>query len=217
MPTSAQVKVNTVGSTVRGNSNMVELTGYDATNRRGFKKLFFETKKDGGLTKNAETAQSLKQDDWVEITMDDSSYKNVQSIRIIQEPAGQDVPAQGQGSSPAPASSGGGGAKSDRMTKAEWAAKDRKKEVSVARSVAIKAAVVMAGICDKTATKPAVDAMEKLAYRIEAYLMKGAFDAALDVEVVEAVAQVDNTPVASNDSPPIDNDTAPTQDDDIPF
>ncbi|MBW2645207.1 MAG: hypothetical protein JRE23_03325 [Deltaproteobacteria bacterium] len=221
MPTSAQVRVNTVRSTVRGDSNMLELTGYDNTNRRGFKKLFFETKKDGGLTKNAETANTLKQDDWVEITMDDTSYKNVQSIKRIQEPAGSDVPSQGGGQS----SSGGGGggqSKTDKMSKAEWAAKDAKKELGVARSVALKAAVAAVSGDGKGFTKVKAEQIQKMIDGFTSYLLNGNFDGKPEPEVV-----VPETPAeAPADKQPGDDraagqatdggEKAPI-DDDIPF
>jgi hypothetical protein len=198
---------------------MIEMTGYDATNRRGFKKVFFETTKDGKRTRNAEVSDGLKQDDWVEVTMDDSSYKNVQSIKVIAEPAGQDVPAQGGGGN-APGTSQRNHS-SDKMSKAEWAAKDRKKEVSVSRSVAVKSAALL--FTGKGATKAIVDSLEKLAYRMEAYLLKGAFDADLDAEPVELPPAPEQpatqtTPAGQGDGAPINEDggNAP-DDDDIPF
>jgi hypothetical protein len=102
MPTTVQVKVNTVTHTTQqskaGNDlNYVEITGFDAAAGKGFKKRCFATKKDGTATKNAETADSLSQNDWVEITMDDSSYKNIQTIKKIAEPAGMSAPDQSEG------------------------------------------------------------------------------------------------------------------------
>ena len=91
MPTQVQVKVNTINHTTQtskaGNElNYVEITGFDSTNNKGFKKRFFSTKKDGTATKNAETADTLKQDDWIELTLDDTSYANVRLPRAIQRP-----------------------------------------------------------------------------------------------------------------------------------
>jgi len=221
MPTSAQVKVNTVRSTVRGDSNMLELTGYDNTNRRGFKKLFFETKKDGGLTKNAETANTLKQDDWVEVTMDDSSYKNVQSIKRIGEPTGAEAPPAVENRSGG--GGGGGAAKTDKMSKADWAAKDRKKEIGVARSVALKAAVGVCGTSASAPTKKIVNAIEKLAFRFEAYLIKGDFNADLDADEPEHTSPEGPSTVHPMDEQPntpvdvtVAEEGAPI-DDDIPF
>jgi len=211
MPVTVQVKVNTQGSTTRGNSNMVELTGYDHTNNKGFKKLFFEEKKSGGMTQAAQVAKTLVQDDWCEVTMDDSSYHNVTMIKKIAAPAGAPAESQGAGSSERAnqrsfRGGGGGGGGSDRMSKEEWAAKDLKKDVSVARSVALKAAVEMAGT---GINKTNVSAIQKLAPIFELYLLHGDFSyvAPEPVAKPEPVAQPDNTP---------DTDNEP-EDDDIPF
>jgi hypothetical protein len=220
MPTTAQVKVNTVGSTVRGSSNMVELTGYDHTNRRGFKKLFFETKKDGGLTKIAEAAQTLKQDDWVEITMDDSSYKNVQSIRRISQPADGDVPTQGGGGSYDKAATGGA-AKTDKMSKAEWAAKDAKKEMGVARSVALKAAISAVSADGKGFTKVKLEQIKKMIDGFTSYLLTGDFEGKLPEPAAAKPAgnkepgdDQGAPPAGTGDGVPID-ESGPQ--DDIPF
>ena len=200
MPTTVQVKVNTIGSTTRGNSNMVEMTGYDHTNNRGFKKLFFEEKKSGGRTRNAEVADTLSKDDWVEVTMDDTSYKNVQSIKKIAEPAGgESTPSQSSYKKPA----GGGGKKKGEFRTVPM----------LNREVALKSAVSLMG--PVKLTKTIIDSLEKLAYRLEAFLVKGDFDAELDTDPVveeKPVAQTDNTPAAGNDPAP-----APVDDDDIPF
>jgi len=210
MPVTVQVKVNTVGTTTRGNSNMVELTGYDHSNNKGFKKMFFEEKKSGGMTQAATVAQTLVQDNWCEITMDDSSYHNVTMIKKIATPDGAPAESQGAGSSGGGSSksysSGGGSGGSDKMSKEEWAAKDLKKDVSVARSVALKAAVEMAGT---GINKTNVSAIQKLAPIFELYLLHGDFSyvAPEPVAKPEPVAQPDNTP---------DTDNEP-EDDDIPF
>jgi hypothetical protein len=216
MPTTAQVKVNTVGSTTRGNLNMVELTGYDHTNRRGFKKLFFETKKDGGLTKNAETAQSLKQDDWVEITMDDSSYKNVQSIKKIAQPADGDVPSQGGGGT-SPGTSQRNHS-SDKMSKADWAAKDAKKEMGVARSVALKAAVQAVSADGKGFTKVKLEQIKKMIDGFTSFLLTGDFEGKLPEPVVNEQPAT-KQPGDDREPPPVDAPEIPEgpQDDDIPF
>jgi hypothetical protein len=193
---------------------MMEMTGYDHTNNRGFKKLFFETKKDGGLTKNAELAQTLQKDDWVEVTMDDSSYKNVQTIRKIAEPAGG---AAAAASGPAPSSGGGGG--NDRMSKAEWALKDAKKELSMARHKAIEASAIIAG--GKGISKAVVDSIEKLAPRLTAYILTGDFAG----EVVEPTLPKKETPADKEPGDEQGTDTGAAagapgpspEDDDIPF
>jgi hypothetical protein len=204
---------------------MLELTGYDATERRGFKKLFFETKKDGGLTKNAETANTLKQDDWVEITMDDTSYKNVQSIRIIAEPAGSNVPSQagggGGGGNPSGGSRGGQDT-SDKMSKADWAAKDAHHELGVARSVALKSAVAAVSADGKGFTGGKMKQIVKMAGGFTSFLLNGDFEGKPEVE---KPAPPPAPPVVTDKEPGDDQgqagvneagDGAPI-DDDIPF
>jgi hypothetical protein len=226
MPTIAQVKVNTVGTTVRGNSNMIELTGYDHTNRRGFKKAFFETKKDGGRTRNAEVSDNLKQDDWVEITMDDSSYKNVQSIKVIAQPPGGDVPSQGGGESPT--QGGGGGSSrgsssgssnaSDKMSKAEWAAKDAKKELGVARSVALKAAISAVSSDGKGFTKTKMVQITKMIDSFTSYLLTGDFEGKLPEVPAPPAPPVTREPGDEQETPPVNEDGSGAPiDDDIPF
>jgi len=211
MPVTVQVKVNTQGSTTRGNSNMVELTGYDHTNNKGFKKLFFEEKKSGGMTQAAQVAKTLVQDDWCEVTMDDSSYHNVTMIKKIAAPAGAPAESQGAGSSEranqrSSRGGGGGGGGSDRMSKEEWAAKDLKKDISVARSVALKSAVDMVGT---GINKTNVGAIQKLAPIFELYLLHGDFNY---VEP-EPVAQPEPCCPNDNNTPEPDED----YDSDIPF
>ena len=207
MPVTVQVKVNTQGSTTRGNSNMVELTGYDHTNNKGFKKLFFEEKKSGGMTQAAQVAKTLVQDDWCEVTMDDSSYHNVTMIKKIAAPAGAPAESQGAGSSErANQRSSGGGGGSDRMSKEEWAAKDLKKDISVARSVALKAAVEMAGT---GINKTNVSAIQKLAPIFELYLLHGDFNY-VEPEPVAQPEPVEYQPENTTATPG-------PEDDDIPF
>jgi hypothetical protein len=221
MPTIVQVKVNTPGTTTRGNSNMIQLTGYDFTNGRGFKKLFFEEKQQGGRTANAEVSDTLQKDDWVEITMDDTQYNNVTNIRKISMPAGADVPDSNQGKP-----SGGGSQDNqtfkpaddkNKMSKADWAAKDRKKEASVARSVALKSSAVL--FTGKGATKAIVDSLEKLALRMEAYIMSGDFSAELAAEPI-ALPTAPPPTEALTDNSGVNQGAGGTpgpEDDDIPF
>lgn len=213
MPSIVNVKVSNVGTIVRGDKNMVEINGYDLTNNKGFKKAFFETKRDGGRTKNADISDGLSQGDFIEVTMDDTSWANVQFIKKIAEPAGGGS-APDMGKAP---SSGGGGGGSDKMTKAEWAEKDRKKEVGVARSVAVKAAALM---CSGTAAPPSkklVETMEKLAYRMEAFLMKGDFNAELDAEPLTEPEPKPELPPAKDSQAEGSQTSPPAADDDIPF
>jgi len=101
MPTTVKVKVNTVNHTKAvsqaGNDlNYVELTGFCPDTNKGFKKRFFATQRNGTATPEAELADTLQKNDWVEVTMDDSSYKNVEGLKKIAEPAGMTAPDQEQ-------------------------------------------------------------------------------------------------------------------------
>lgn len=185
---------------------MVELTGYDHSNNKGFKKLFFEEKKSGGPTQAAQAADTLVQNDWVEVTMDDSSYHNVTMIKKIDAPAGAPAESQGAGSGGQRSSGSGGGGGSDKMSKAEWAAKDLRKDTAAARSVSLNAAVNLAGT---GINKTNVAAIQKLAPIFELYLMHGDFNYVKPEPVVaepEPVAQPDNSDVPDN-----------VEDDEIPF
>jgi len=223
MPTTVQVKVNTVQhisipkkSDPSVNLNYVEITGYDNTNRKGFKKRFFATKQDNTATVNAEIADTLKQDDWVEVVMDDTSYKNVQTIRKISAPSGADVPSQSQGGSGGGGKRGGG---SNGMTKEEWALKDLKKEISIHRQAALKNAVVACSADSSKVTKAKMEQIEKMALRMTAFLDSGDFDGPmLKAEVPSPV--VSKEPGDEQDVPGMnDQPTPPTvaEDDDIPF
>lgn len=211
MPTTINVKVNTVQPTTRGNYNMIEITGYDHTNNRGFKKAFFEEKKAGGRTAIALISDTLKQDDWVEIVIDDTTYKNIQTMKQIGEPAGADVPTQagGGGGGGNPAGNSGGGGTTKRGNYRTVGALNRE--------VALSSAVKM--FSGEKATKGTISSLEKLAIRMEAFLVKGDFDAEVDEVVVPPPPVADPPPVAQPDNtPPIDNNPAPqVEDDDIPF
>jgi hypothetical protein len=194
---------------------MIELTGYDHTNNRGFKKLIFAEKQGGGATVMSDVADTIQKDDWVEMTLDDTTYHNVTMIKKISEPAGSNVPDSTQGTG----GGGGGGAKKSNLTKEEWAEKDRRKRVDVARGVAVKAAAaVVAG----TPLKSAVPAFKKLSKQLEAYALTGDFDAEIpaDEPCCPVVAQPDNTPAVDNKEPGDEQGAGGNpgpEDDDIPF
>lgn len=212
MPSQVNVKVSNVGSIVRGDKNMVEINGYDLTNNKGFKKAFFETKRDGGRTKNAEISDGLQPGDFIEVTLDDTSWKNVQFIKKIAEPAGG---AAAPSSAPAGSGNPTGGGSSERMSKEEWAEKDRKKEASMARHKAVQTAAAFCAVEDKASTAGMVAAMEKLTFRIEAYLLTGDFDADLKA-VVEP--KTPTAPASNDDGQSEGGQTSPpAADDDIPF
>jgi hypothetical protein len=199
---------------------MLEITGYDHTNRRGFKKLVFETKKGTDtITKNAEVANTLKQDDWVEITMDDSSYKNVQSIKRIGQPADGDVPSQGGGGGGTSPGTSQRNHSSDKMSKAEWAAKDAKKEMGVARSVALKAAVSAVSADGKGFTKVKLEQIKKMIDGFTSFLLNGDFEGKPEVPTPQVPADKQPGDDQNSEPPAVDAPEIPEgpQDDDIPF
>ena len=200
MPTTVNVKINTVQHTQQtsqaGNElNYVEVTGYDSTNNKGFKKRFFATKKDGTATKNAETADSLKQDDWVEFTLDDTSYNNVQTLKKINEPAGMSAPSQASPDSGNPKAAGGkkgGGYKANPA-----------KEIAIRKSVALKAAVDLVKGDQETGVAGCIE----IAKQFEDYLKPTA-------EKPEVVTAPNGNTIEN----PTGQETPPApQDDDIPF
>jgi hypothetical protein len=206
MPNTVQVRINTINPVVRGQYNMIEVTGYDETNRKGFKKAFFAEKKDGGITANAANVKPLGQDDWAEFVLDDTSYNNVQTVKACNAPANASAPAQTGGGGGGGAPRSGGGAKTGRSV------------AMLNREKALDSAVHLM-MSEKITTK-SVDQLEKLAYRMEAFLTKGMFDAEVEPEMPvapeEPVAQTGNTPVDSNTDVPVGDGSGPV-DDDIPF
>jgi len=206
MPTNVQVKVNTVNHTTQrsnaGNElNYVEITGYDATNSKGFKKRFFATKKDGTATKNAETADSLNQDDWIQITLDDTSYHNVQTLKKIAQPAGMEAPSQSSKASGNPKSSGGkkGGFKKGG---------EFRTVPQLNREVALNAAVKF--VNDGETKAASIDDVVGIAEKFENYLVGQTVDGEVR-EPLKNGGSITN-PTKEYDSP--NNDP---QDDDIPF
>jgi hypothetical protein len=196
MPTTVQVKINTVQHTTQtskaGNDlNYVEITGFDATNNKGFKKRFFATKKDGTATKNAETADSLNQDDWAEITLDDTSYHNVQTLKKIQQPAGMQAPSQASPESGNPGKGNKGGYKPNP-----------EKEKAIAKSVALKASVTFFAGSQEVGAEDIIE----MAYKFVEFLTP---EPAVDGEVRQNL--VETAPNGNTIQTP-----APT-DDDIPF
>jgi hypothetical protein len=227
MPTSMIVKVSGVEhkeevSNNTGNTlHYCYVKGYDHTAGKGCNKRFFSTKKNGDATKNAETADSLNPGDWIEMVLDDSSYQNVQTIKRSTQPAdytegdapqsspSANPPAGGRASKPATANRGGGGGGSDKMSKAEWAAKDAKHEASINRSVALKASVDFLQGMDSVN----VPEVLKLAVKFEAYLA-GPKDKLTLVKASNGNTIQNPTPLTGSGS---DAGDPGVQDDDIPF
>jgi hypothetical protein len=197
---------------------MIEITGYDHTNNRGFKKLVFAEKQGGGATVLSQICDTIQKDDWLEITMEDGQYKNITHLKKIQEPAGgNSAPDSTQGQTKS--GGGGGGGTKSNMSKEEWALKDAKKELSMARHKAIEASAIIA--TGKGIGKAVVDSIEKLADRITAYILTGDFNAEVVIpKLKEAVAPTDNTPAEDNKEPGDEQGAGGKpgpEDDDIPF
>ena len=101
------------------------------------------------------------------------------------------------------------------MSKAEWAAKDAKKELGVARSVAVKSAVIACSADSAKVTKAKMEQIEKMANRFTSFLLNGDF---------EGKPEIPCCPPTTSTKEPGDDDNvgdAPgnpgPEDDDIPF
>jgi len=214
MPSTIQVKVNSITPSTRGNKNGSEIAGYDVTNNKNYKTFVFELKQDGSPTVAGQVVDSMNPGDWFEAVVDDTKWKNIQSLKKIGEPAGAQVPSGGgakSGGTGGSRKSSGGGGKSNDMTKEEWAAKDAAKELSIHRQSALKAAVNACAADGGTVTKAKVQQIEKMALRMVAFLSTGDFDG----KVPEPVVAPEPTPPMPEPTPrDINPDMA---DDDIPF
>lgn len=199
MPQTITVKVNTIEDTVLGDYNYKELKGYDSTNNKNITKRFFAEKKNGGPTQAAMVADTCAQGDWVDLILDDSSYHNVQSMKKVGEPAGGAGPSADTGAS--------AGAPASSVSK-----KTGRTVGMLNREKALESAVAMVS-SDKPATGAVVKSMEKLAFRMEAFLVKGDFNADLqEVPVPEQPKTASSDPSSDQPGPPIT-----PEDDDIPF
>ena len=177
----------TVQSSAGKDLNYVVIKGFDETNNRGFKKQFFATKQDGSPTVNATKADSLNKGDWVEITMDDSKWQNVETLRVINEPSGASAPSTGSASSQSGGNSrGGGGSKQFRTVP------------QLNREQALKFSIAALGVNPK-ATKAHVDKLLKLAVKFEDYLVNG-FGTAEPINPVTKPTEPADTPEPADES-----------------
>lgn len=214
MPSTINVKINTITPSTRGDKNGNEIAGYDTTNNKTYKTFVFELKQDGSPTVAGQVVNTLSPGDWIECTVDDTKWKNIQNLKKISQPAGAQAPTSGGASSGGGNNrSSGGGGKADGMSKEEWALKDLKKEISISRQSALKAAVNSCAADGKTVTKAKMEQIEKMSLRMEAFLLTGAFDG--DVSTAAAVA---DTPKPQTETPAsTEGPTSGPGDDDIPF
>ena len=217
MPTTVQVRVNQVQHTTQTSKagkelNYVEITGFDAAAGKGFKKRFFATKKDGTATKNAEIADALSNNDWVELVLDDSSFHNVQTVKKIAEPAGMTAPDQSTGS----ASTG----PEKEVNKEAWAKNAPAKTTKAFRSTGQlnREKALDSAIKFNNGMSQDVDAVINIAERFESYLIGQPVDG-------EARAQKTATVISAEaGQAKLDAEAAARggyanqpQDDDIPF
>jgi hypothetical protein len=200
-----EVSIKSVIEDTRGKYEGATITGYNKTDDKGFKQFVFSS---GQGKELYDCAMDLNGGDVAEITMEKKgSYENITKIVKIGSGGGQQ--SRGGG--------GGGGsdkAPSNKMSKAEWAAKDLAKERSITRQSALKAAVVACSADGGGVTKKKIEQIEKITKRFAAYLLMGDFDA------IQSVPAIPEPPTTDSETPapPADQDTPPgPQDDDIPF
>lgn len=199
-----KVKVRTISPEVSGNYNYVQITGYDMTNDRGFKKRVFAETRDGSPTAMAKKLNSLTSGDIVEITLDDSKYKNITDVKLLEKGA-----SQSSGGNKG-YSKGGGSKKGEFRTVAQL-------NREPALDMAIK--VVMAD--GKAITAKKKEQIEGLAVRFENYLVAGSFDKKPE-PVTDNKAE---SPRAPEEEPTTQNEPDPNDapepgfdpDSDIPF
>jgi hypothetical protein len=205
MPTKVKVRVSSVDHTTVTSAkgfelNYVVLKGFDEGANKGFKKQFFATKKDGTPTVNAQTADQLAPNDWVELTLDDTSYQNVQTLRKINAPDGATAPDQVSYQEKTSSRSTGGG-KSPKAFRTV---------PQLNREVALDHAIKMV-IAKLTTQKNLIT----MAVKLEDYLVNG-------VGVPDPKIQSETMPPPGNetpsDAPDPDSHPGPAvDDDDIPF
>jgi hypothetical protein len=188
---------------------MVQITGYCHDTGKGFKKQFFATTKDGNATKMAEQAYNFKKGDWISLTLDDSSFKNVTEVKATAQPADftEDMANSNSNSNSGggykKSYSGGGNKGGSQMSKEEWAAKEARTQASISRSVALQQAVALiAAVGPKKGTDHVELALD-MAKEFYLYL----------ADKSETTEPATNKPASHAQ----ENVPAPTDDDEIPF
>jgi hypothetical protein len=147
----------------------VYISGRNTADNSGYQTRTFAQYK-GKATKTAEALDALNAGDYVLLNLkQNGKFLNLQSVVVLTETPPADTSDGGSAPSGAPKSTGGGGyQKKGSMSKAEWAEKDAKKESSIARSVALKAAVDYVN-CDESGPQDVID----IAVKFEEYLLNG--------------------------------------------
>ena len=204
MPSQVKVRVSevtptTITSAQGKDLNYLVLKGYNETDSKGFSKRFFATKQDGTATKNAEIADSLQPNDWVEVTLDDSSYHNVQTIRKIAAPANTQAPdqtsyKQNTNAGSVGGSKSGGGSRDAGMLN---------------RATALEAAVKLVTSSDNGVS--GVNQVIDIATKLETYITYGSGTPSMTMESAGQQPADEQEPVTS------DPDLEDIGDDDIPF
>lgn len=201
------VSINTAKDGSRGQYEGFEITGKDETNNRGFKQFMFKTTQGGENTKQFALCKDLKRGDRVSFTTvtNAKGYEDIVDAKVLSL-----GPAAGGSGGGGKKSYGGGGGGKGGMSKAEWAAKDAKKEASIARSVALKCAIDCYTAPGKEITAAKMKQLEDLTGRFQSFLITGDFDGKLP----EPEAPAD-TPAEPQTQP---GDPGPgAGEDDIPF
>jgi len=200
MPTETLVRVSSVDHTSQTSAagkdlNYVVIKGFDNSTNKGFSKRFFATKRDGMPTKNAELADTLEQNDWIKVEMDDTSYKNVTRIMKVDEPDNAKAPDQTdyRTSSNTSGSVGGstskGGARDGGMLN---------------RATALEASVAVSAASPNGVGS--VKALLDIAVKFEDYITNGFGTPTMTMETT-----------ASEPEASVDPDLEDVGDDDIPF
>jgi len=205
MSDSVKLVVSKVWSETIKGTEWVYIKGRNTADDSGFQTRTFAEYK-GNATKTAEALYGCKNGDYVELGMKkNGKYLNLDTVTKLDEEAPENTkPQESKGKSSGGSGSGysGGGGGSNKMSKAEWAAKDAKKEASIARSVALKEAVNVALAQQVFDTDEIID----ISVAFEGYLLKGR-------RTVGDEPATENVPTntGSDDTPPDHGD------DDIPF
>jgi hypothetical protein len=183
----------------RGNSNGMLLKGRKTYDNSAYEKYYFDKTRDGDPTPLHKIAMTLKAGDTVELTYDDTKYKNLKGIEVVGAGGGSGGQTSG-GSKSSGSGRSGGGAKSNYRDPDHT---DRSSAMYLAWEIVSK----MEGITGekKIATKAQASIsaqFEDLSKKLERFLHTGDFN---------CPAPAANEP--GNDGQP----ASQVDDDDIPF
>lgn len=184
MPSTIKVKVKSVELSERGNKNGFEIVGFDATNKKGYKTFIFETTQSGDATKAGLVARDLQSGDWIECVVDDSKWKNIQTMKKTSAGTGGGSSSRGTGIMP---SSGGGSKKKGEFRTVPM----------LNREVALTQAVKFS-----EGKKVSADKLIDLAGKMENYLVNGLRTPGDEAPVNEPTPPVEEPTVTPDDDIP---------------